>query len=527
MKSKKTISLLLVIILVISLLAGCSGKDSTQGGGEGKETKNLLFQANGNTPYINLDPSVENSNGVMVLHNVYEMLTYYNYETGKIEPMLAESWSASEDGKSWAFEIKQGVKFHDGADLNAEAVKKSIDRTIKLGLGASFIWDSVENIEATGDYQVRFNLKYPAPIDLIASAAYAAFIISPNAVEKDSDWFNQGNCAGTGPYKIQKAVAGEEIVLEKFDEYWREWKDNQFSNVVIKRVPESSARRQLLEKGETHISVNFSTTDIKAMENSENVQIVRRPLYDTVIGCLNTEKYPLDNADFRRALSYAFPYEETVNKVLEGQGVQSYGLIPSGLWGHSEDLMQYKCDLDKAKEYLDKSGVKTEGLTLEMSISSGYDEYRNFAQLYQINLKKLGINLEIREMAWDAQWEKGKNLNPKDRQDIFLFIWWPDYPSPISWFEGLVRSEDKIFFNLSYIKNANLDKKIQEASMLTVTDREKAEEIMVDMQKEIIDEAYFIHMYDKSATYAINKDLKGFTTNPAYPTVVRYYDLYK
>ena len=524
MRRKKLFSLLLVVALLVTMLSGCSGKGTET---STKETNNLLFHANGNTPYINLDPSVENSNGVMVLHNVYEMLTYYNYETGEIEPMLAESWSSSEDGKTWNFKIIKGVKFHDGAELNADAVKKSIERTIRLGLGASFIWDSVESIEVVNDYEVKFNLKYSAPIDLIASAAYAAFIISPNAVDKDSDWFNEGNDAGTGPYVIQKVVPGEEVVLKKFDDYRIAWNDNQYTNIIMKKVPESSARRQLLEKGEAQISVNFSTTDIEAMEKSDKVKIVQRPLYDTVIGCLNTEKYPLDNVDFRRALSYAFPYEETVDKVLEGQGVQSYGLIPSGLWGHSKDLMQYKCDLDKAKEYLDKSGVNTDGLTIEMTISSGYDEYRNFAQLFQINLKKLGINLEIREMSWDTQWEKAKNPKPEDRQDIFLFIWWPDYPSPLSWFEGLVRSEDDILFNLSYINNPKLDEQMQEAAMLTVTDRERAEQIMIDMQKEIIDQAYFIHMYDKSTKYVINNELKGFNTNPAYPTVVRYFELTK
>ena len=517
----KGLLLLTLMIFIFFTLSGIAWAT------EGEVEKNLLFHANGNTPYINLDPSVEWSNGVMILNNTYETLVYYNYETGKVDPMLAESWSTSEDGKSWTFEIKQGVKFHDGADLNAEAVKKSIDRTIKLGLGASYIWDSVESIEVIDKYEVKFNLKYPAPIDLIASAAYAAFIISPNAAEKDSDWFNQGNIAGTGPYKIQKIVVGEEVVLTKFDDYWRAWKDNQYTTIIVKKVPESSARRQLLEKGEAQIASAFSITDIRAMEKSDKVQIVHRPLYDTVVGCLNTEKYPLDNIDFRRALSYAFPYEETVNNVLEGQGIQSYGLIPGGLWGHSKNLMQYKFDLDKAKEYLDKSGVKTDGLTLEMTLTAGYDEYRNFAQLYQINLKKLGINLEIREMSWDVQWEKGKNPNPKDRQDIFLFIWWPDYASPLSWFTGLIRSEDKIGFNLAYIKNPTLDAKIDEAEMLTATDRDKAEQIMIDMQKEIIDEAYYIHMYDKSVKYAISKDIKGFITNPAYPTVVRYFDLYK
>lgn len=525
--SKKALSLVLCIVLILLMITGC-GKENKSGTNEGVTSKNnLLYQPTGNTPYINLDPSVENSNGVMILQNVYETLTYYNYETGEIEPYLAESWTSSEDGKTWTFKIREGVKFHDGTVLNADAVKKSIDRTINMKLGASFIWDSVESIEVVNDYEVRFNLSYANPIDLIASAAYASFIMSPNSIDKNSDWFNQGNDSGSGPYMIQKVVAGEEVVLQKFDEYWKGWKDNQYTNVIVKKVAESSARRQLLEKGDAQITVNLSTTDLKALSESKDVNVLKRPLYDTVVGCLNTEKYPLNNVEFRRAVSYAFPYDEVIDKVLEGQGVQSYGMIPSGLWGHSEELMQYDFDLDKAQEHLKKSGIDPNGIKLEMTITSGYDEYRSLAQLLQINLKKLGIDLEIREMSWDLQWEKGKNPNPEDRQDIFLFIWWPDYPSPISWFEGLVKSEEDIFFNLSYIKDKEIDEMIKEASIYTVTDRNRAEEIMIKMQEKVIDEAYFIHMYDKSTKYVIDADLKGFNTNPAYPTVVRYYDLYK
>ncbi len=526
MKNRKWISVLVLAVIGMTVLVGAC-KPPEENGGEQDSAGMVLYHADSSEPYINLDPSVENSNGVMILHNCYETLTYYNFETSEVEPLLAESWVTSEDGKVWDFVIKQGIKFHDGTDLTAEAVKKSIERTVEIGLGSSFVWDSVDDIEVLGDYKIRLKLKYPSPIDLIASGAYAAFIMSPEATEKDSSWFNEGNSAGTGPYTIKRATAKEEVVLEKFDDYWRGWEDDQFANVIVKRVIESSARRQLLEKGDAHISSVLSVTDIKALEQSDNVFVEQRPLYETVIGCLNTEKYPLDNVDFRRALCYAFPYEETVKDVLEGEGAQSYGLIPAGLWGHDEDLMQYHCDLDKAQDYIDRSGVDVKGLALEITIRAGDDAYRNLAQLFMINLKKLGISLQIREMEWDTQWERAKNLKPEDRQDIFLFIWWPDYASPISWFENMVRSEDSIMFNLSYIDRTDLDAKIHEVAASTAVDRERAERLIVEMQEEILDQAYFIHMYDRSVKYVVNKVIAGFSTNPAYPTVVRYYDLRK
>ena len=100
-------------------------------------------------------------------------------------------------------------------------------------MGAAFVWDSVEEINVKDDYTVEFKLSYPA-LDLIASGSYAAFIMSPNAVEQNSDWFNAGNAAGTGPYKF-KNYKGEEVIFTKFDEYWGGWKDNQYTDIIIKK----------------------------------------------------------------------------------------------------------------------------------------------------------------------------------------------------------------------------------------------------------------------------------------------------
>ena len=166
---KKSLVLMLAVILVTSLFAGCG-----QGGGK-TTTDAILYYACGSEPYLTLDPSVENSNGVCVLQNVYETLTRYNDQTGDVEPYLATSWTHNDDGTVWEFTLREDVSFHDGTKMNANAVKKSIDRTIKLGKGAAYIWTNVESIEVVSDYVVRFNCSEATSVDLIASAAYAAY----------------------------------------------------------------------------------------------------------------------------------------------------------------------------------------------------------------------------------------------------------------------------------------------------------------------------------------------------------------
>jgi len=101
---------------------------------------------------ITLDPSTEFSNSIIVLNNVYETLT--RYVDGKLEPLLATEWSANEDGTMWTFKLRKNVKFHDGAELTSEAVKFSIERTIRLAGGPAYIWDSVHEIETPDPYTV-------------------------------------------------------------------------------------------------------------------------------------------------------------------------------------------------------------------------------------------------------------------------------------------------------------------------------------------------------------------------------------
>ncbi len=158
MTMKKLISLALVLVLVLGLAAGL-------GGSAFAADNRILYHIHNSMPYVTLDPSIEYSNGIMVLQNVYETLTHYDPETGEVVPMLATSWSSNEDGTVWVFQLRDDVTFHDGSKLTAQQVVNSFKRTMDLGQGGAYIWDAVleENggsVEATGEYEVTRSRHY-------------------------------------------------------------------------------------------------------------------------------------------------------------------------------------------------------------------------------------------------------------------------------------------------------------------------------------------------------------------------------
>ncbi len=544
MRANRTLYLAVALSLVALLTVQCTGKPqptapsvtsapvaqptvAEQPTAAESGRAGIFVYAHG-TQFPDLDPAKSYSNDSVVMSNCYETLTFYNPPGSEeiLSPKLATSWEANEDATEWVFHLRQGVKFHDGEPFNAEAVRFSISNTKALGIGAAYIWDPVEEMEVIDDYTIKFKLSYPAPLDLIASSGYAAWIYSPKSYqEKGSDWFQQGHCAGTGPYIIESYEPGSRLVMTRNESYWGGWRPGQFEKVVFEISQDPVVLQQKIEAGTADFTYGIPPDNEEVIRNTrKDIVVYTNPSFQNLVGLLNTRKPPLDNVKVRQALCYSFPYEQFISAVMGERATQARGVVPVGMWGHGDDLFQYTYDLEKAKQLLAEAGYPNGGFKLTMTYSSGDMDEQQLGEVWKAELAKLGIDLEVQGMNWDAQWQLGKS-DPLKAQDIFVMYWWPDYISPYSFLYSMFHSEDEILFNLCYYSNPEYDRLIDEANEVAGTDREKAAQMFIDAQKILLDDAVSLFFYDVSNTHLARADIKGYVDNPAYPHVVFVYDL--
>ncbi|MEQ4717805.1 ABC transporter substrate-binding protein [Nonomuraea sp. B19D2] len=465
------------------------------------------------------DPATSYSNEIMAMQNIYEGLTRYNSQSRKAEPRLATEWSSADGGKEWTFKLRQGVKFHSGATLDAEAAKKAIERTMEKKGGAAYIWDSVKKIDAVDPATLKFTLKYATPLDLVASSAYAAYIYDVNAVDKDGK-----SDAGTGPYTIDSWQKGKEteLTLKAYDSYWGGWKPEQYKKVAFRVTPEITTAWQLLQKGEVNFVQRLNPQLFEQAGMTPNVKTSSSPSFQNLLVLFNTAAGPTKDVKIRQALQYAIDYDG-LTAALKGSGQKASGLVPQGLLGHVNG-MEPKQDLAKAQALLAEAGYgpDNEELKLTMTYAQGDDDQKLLVTLLSSALKGLNVTLQAKPMAWNAQWDLGK----KQGQDIFVMYWYPDYPDAYSWFLNVFKSADKPQFNLSYLKDPAIDTEIDSLPQLTATDQLKADQAYQDLQKKIIQEQAAVAVpYVQTYQRALTADVAGYVDNPAYPNVVFFYDL--
>jgi len=470
------------------------------------------------------DPAIAGSEEVILLANVYEPLVWYDPKAGPegLRPGLATAWTASKDRREWRFTLRQGVKFHDGEDFNAAAAKASIERSKKLGKGSSFIWDSVESISAPDAQTLVIRSKWPVAMDLIASSQYAAYMVSPKAMAAGTEWFNQGNAAGTGPYRVRKWTRGQEVALERFDAYWGGWQPGQFQQVKLKLVQEASTQAQMIRSGEADIITLPAADLVKALARDPKIVVRRSPSWRNIQFLLNTQKAPTDNVNFRRALSYAWDYRSVADKIYEGGASVATGVIPAAMWGHEPQLKKPQLDLAQARKYLLASGLRPDQWKFSVSYIGTIEQYRDALLLFKANLEKIGVQLELRPGPWGKIWDDAKRL--ETAPNMISMTWWPAYGTPSDWLIALFRSESPTVFNLSHYANPQYDALVNAGVAEEARDRKAAALKYAKAQQLLIDDATAIFVADLQGRVIHRKSIKGVEINPAYDAV-RFYGL--
>ena len=468
-----------------------------------------------------LDPSSAFSNENTILQNLYETLTRLAdpEASDEVSGLLAESWSSNADATEWTFKIREGVTFHDGTSLTAGAVRDSLQRTIDLGLGAAFILSSVESMEAPDDHTLTFKLAWPTPLDLVMSSQYSVYVVCPSAVGNDDAWFNEGNACGTGPYTIDSHDPAGSTWLARFDDYWGGWSDDQVETVEMRLIEDPVLAEQLIRSGDAHFTYNLPFDVYESLEQDSDIDVLRSLSMTNLFGMLNVRRL---SPEIREALVLSFPYDDVTAALYGGEAVRARGIVPLTVWGSSPDLDIPATDLDRARQLIEAAGA--DGLTVTYSFDAGTTEQQQIGEVWKANLSTIGVNLELEPLTWDARWEKAKS-DPDTAQDVFTMFWFPTYVTPYDFLFSTFHSEEAPFFNLGYYSNEAFDALIDEADAISGTDREAASELFRQSQEILIDDHAAVFMLDVPSVEVLRAEFTGHVPNPAYNTVVRFYEL--
>ncbi len=468
------------------------------------------------------DPATSYSNEIIAMQNIYESLTRYDITSKTVKPLLATKWSASSDGKTWDFTLRDGVKFHTGTPLTSTIAKDAIERTIKLKGGAAYIWDSVASIDTPTPTTLRFHLKYAAPLDLISASDYGAYIYDTTRPDL-KNWLGQGHDAGTGPYTVASWNKGAETELRlgQVKDYWGGWSGSHYTSVEFRDTPQVTTAWQQLQTGDVTFVDRLNPQLFNQAKSTRGLKTQATPSFQNLIAFFNTAAGPLKDPNLRKAVQASIDYDGLVS-ALKGSVAPASGYVPNGLLGADTALAQHQ-NTGQATQLLNAAGYGPgkKALRLSLTYAQGDDDQQTLVTLLSSALKSLNVTLDAKPMQWDAQWAQAKGDNPAKRQDIFLMYWYPDYPDAYSWFLNLFHSAKPVSFNLTYLDDKTVDSAIDQLPALTATNRSGAQSSYASLQQKLlVTDAVAAPLYVQQYQRAYSDKVTGYTDNPAYPNVV-------
>ncbi|MGB4592556.1 MAG: ABC transporter substrate-binding protein [Coriobacteriia bacterium] len=426
----RLLSLMLVLALVIAALAGCATSDKTDTSeGDTTGAVDTFTYAQGADPR-GLDPAlVDDGESSKIIVNIYEGLLKYADDSTEVQPCLAESWTISDDGLTYTFKLKQGVKFHDGTDFNAEAVKFNIDRqlppqvTEDMGY-AGFVFGSVKDVVVVDDSTVTINLTAPNTAFLANLAmSMAAPMVSPTALKAGNNSVMEAP-VGTGAYKFVEWNKGENVVLVRNEEYWGE--PAKTKNVIFRFIADNSARVLALNNGEVDMIDGIDATVVDQVAKG-NDKLFEAAGMNINYMAYNTTTDMFKNQAARIAFSQAINREELVASLYQGYSEVAETILPSFVPGYDASVKQVAYDEAAAKAGLAAAGI-TKVHMIAYTNPRPYNAATGVALATAIQgyLQKVGVECTIDTFDWTTYKEKVKAGD----YDICFYGWIGDNGDP-------------------------------------------------------------------------------------------------
>jgi peptide/nickel transport system substrate-binding protein len=366
--------------------SGGSGGQASQGGKAGGSDDAILRWAIPGMP-TSFDPRKSAPLDPVFLDNVYESLVDRT-PSAELKPGLATKWTFSDDNKVLTFKLRQGVKFHDGETLDADAVKASLDAWRKEGALAGSL-SRVDKVEVVAPDEVKITFSEPSGYMINVLAGEAGIVVSPKALD-DPDLATKDD--GTGPFTVTE-FGGGKVSFRKFDGYWNP-DAVHLGGIDMQVYSDESTRLRAVKSGQAD-GTSIDSSQIKEAE-AAGLTVAKAPNAQLRGILLNTTVPELAKAKVRQALVYAID-REAINQSLYAGGcppvVQAY---QDGFWANSPDLNDTSSyyDPDKAKALLAEAGYPN-GFDMELEVGPS-TAYQSLAQALQAQLKKVGVNASIK-----------------------------------------------------------------------------------------------------------------------------------
>lgn len=450
-----------------------------------------------------LDPHLAVAAGTKeVLFNIYEGLVKPD-EQGNYRDAVAKSHTISEDGTVYTFELREGVLFHDGTEVTAEDVKYSIERCAGInGDGTPLVaaFSNVEKVEITDGTTITIRLK-EADTEFLSYLTVA--IVPEHCTDLDK------NPVGTGPFCYVSRSPQENIVIEKFADYWDTENQAYLDTVTFKVVGDTNAIVTGLKGGSLDMYPRVNSTQLAQLQGEDDLAVYEGGMNLVQALYLNNAVEPLNDVRVRQALCYAVNRQEILDLTADGKGtIIGSSMFPAFEKYYMPELSQvYDQDLEKARELLAEAGYP-DGFSLTITVPNNYQQHIDAAQVIVEQLKQIGVEAEIQLIEWDS-WLSDVYAGRNYESTVVGVD--ASYLSARALLERFVSDADNNFINYQNEEYDELYRQVRES-----TDDAKQVELYQQMETLLCQDAANVYIQDMASDVVLRKSYGGYTFYPLY-----------
>ncbi|MBQ0709928.1 MULTISPECIES: ABC transporter substrate-binding protein [unclassified Ochrobactrum] len=461
-----------------------------------------------------------------MIKSLFDGLIDYEPGTTNLRKEIAEDYTISDDGKTFTFKLRKGVKFHNGRELTADDVKYSIERVVNpktQSPGAGFFGsivgfedasagkaEALSGITVVDPYTIKFELSRPDATFLHVLALNFAHIVPKEEVEKYGADFGK-HPVGSGAFKMTEWTLGQRIVFERFKDYYNPSLP-KLDQITFEVGQEPVVALLRLQNGEVDIPGD-GIPPAKFIEVTKDPKfkdlIIQGGQLHTGYVTMNVKIKPFDNVKVRQAVNMAINKDRIV-RIINGRAVPANQPLPPSMPGYAKDYKGYPYDPEKAKALLAEAGVG-DGFETELFVANT-DPQPRIAQAIQQDLAAIGIKASIKSLAQANVIAAGGEPDGAPMIWSGGMGWIADFPDPSNFYGPILGCGGAVQggWNWSWYCNAELDKKAQEADAIVDPARKQEREAMWrDIYLKIMEDAPWAPIFNEERFSVRSERLGG------------------